>query len=74
MANGLLEPEFDHVLFGRFNGEPILNPNEAVDFKWISISQLQKEIAIKPEKFTVWLKIMITKYFKYFENYENNSL
>jgi len=72
--NGLHEHEFDHVLFGRFNGNPILNPNEAVDFKWISISQLKKEIETKPEKFTVWLKIMITKYFKYFENYENNSL
>ena len=72
--NGLHEHEFDHVLFGKFNGKPILNPNEAVDYKWISISELQNEVEINPEKFTVWLKIMVKNYFKYFENYENNSL
>ena len=72
--NGLHEHEFDHVLFGKFNGKPILNPNEAVDYKWISISELQNEIEINPNKFTVWLKIMVKNYFKYFEHYENNSL
>ena len=72
--NGLHEHEFDHVLFGKFNGKPILNPNEAVDYKWISISELQNEVEINPDKFTVWLKIMVKNYFKYFEYYENNSL
>jgi isopentenyldiphosphate isomerase len=51
-----------------------LNPNEAVDYKWISISELQNEIEDNPGKFTVWLKIIVKNYFKYFENYENNSL
>ena len=36
--------------------------------------QLKNEIDNNPEKFTVWLKIMIKNYFKYFEHYENNSL
>ena len=47
--NGLHEYEYDHVLFGKFNGIPILNPDEAV-------------------------RIMFNDYFKYFKNYENNSL
>jgi len=72
--NGLHEYEYDHVLFGKFNGIPILNPDEAVDFRWISIYQLKNEIDNNPEKFTVWLRIMFNDYFKYFKNYENNSL
>ena len=72
--NGLHEYEYDHVLFGKFNGIPILNPDEAVDFRWISIYQLKNEIDNNPEKFTFWLRIMFNDYFKYFKNYENNSL
>ena len=72
--NGLHEYEYDHVLFGKFNGKPILNPDEAVDFRWISIYQLKNEIDNNPEKFTVWLRIIFNDYFKYFKNYENNSL
>ena len=72
--NGLHEHEFDHVLFGRFNGEPILNPDEAVDFRWITISELKDEIQNNPNKFTFWLRIMFNNYYKYFKNYENNGL
>ena len=72
--NGLYEHEFDHVLFGRFNGEPILNPDEAVDFRWITISELKDEIQNNPNKFTFWLRIMFNNYYKYFKNYENNGL
>tara|TARA_B100000965_G_scaffold371287_1_gene360086 strand:- start:105 stop:638 length:534 start_codon:yes stop_codon:yes gene_type:complete len=72
--NGLHEHEFDHVLFGRFNGEPILNPYEAVDFRWITISELKDEIQNNPNKFTFWLRIIFNNYYKYFKNYENNSL
>jgi len=72
--NGLHEHEFDHVLFGRFNGEPILNPYEAVDFRWITISELKDEIQNNPNKFTFWLRIIFNNYYKYFKNYENNGL
>ena len=72
--NGLYEHEFDHVLFGRFNGEPILNPYEAVDFRWITISELKDEIQNNPNKFTFWLRIIFNNYYKYFKNYENNGL
>ena len=72
--NGLSEYEYDHVLFGISNNQPILNPDEAIDYKWIKISDLKAQIEKNPGNFTVWLQIMINKYFKYFEDYENNSL
>ena len=73
-SNGLSEYEYDHVLFGNSNNQPILNPNEAIDYKWIKISDLKAQIERNPANFTIWLQIMINNYFKYFENYENNSL
>lgn len=73
-GNGLSEHEYDHVLFGISNNKPILNPDEAIDYKWIKISDLKAQIEKNPGNFTVWLQIMINNYFKYFEDYENNSL
>ena len=73
-TNGLYEYEYDHVLFGQFDGIPKLNPDEAVDYKWIKISDLKAQIESNPEKFTVWLRIMINNHYKHFKNYENNSL
>ena len=73
-GNGLSEYEYDHVLFGISNNQPILNPDEAIDYKWIKISDLKAQIEKNPGNFTVWLQIMINNYFKYFEDYENNSL
>ena len=72
--NGLSEYEYDHVLFGISNNQPILNPDEAIDYRWIKISDLKAQIEKNPGNFTVWLQIMINNYFKYFEDYENNSL
>ena len=72
--NVLSEYEYDHVLFGISNNQPILNPDEAIDYKWIKISDLKAQIEKNPGNFTVWLQIMINNYFKYFEDYENNSL
>jgi isopentenyl-diphosphate Delta-isomerase len=34
---GLTEHEYLHVFFGIYNGEPKLNPDEAVDWKWIEV-------------------------------------
>ena len=72
--NGLCEYEYDHVLFGQFDGVPTLNLSEAVDYKWIKITDLKSEIKLNPDKFTIWLRIMINNHFKYFKNYENNGL
>jgi len=58
-GNGLTEHEFDHVLFGEFEGEPEMNPEEVADWKYISIADLNTEISNHPEQFTVWLQIAL---------------
>ena len=72
--NGLIEFEYDHVLFGKYNSDPMLNIDEASSFKWINFKQLQLEVEENPTKFTFWLKKIVKDYSKYFINYENNNL
>jgi isopentenyl-diphosphate delta-isomerase len=73
-ANGLTEYEYDHVFFGKHSIDPILNPDEASDFKWMKIFDLKLDIDNNPSSYTAWLKIIFNKHFKYFESYENNNL
>lgn len=55
--NGLVENEVDYVLIGMDNGQdPKPNPDEVQNYRWISISDLEKELVERPELFTPWLK------------------
>ena len=54
-SNGLTENEVDHVLIGRSKAEQIaFNPEEVQDYRWITLSALQQELARHPEHFTPW--------------------
>lgn len=58
MGENLIEHEFDHVFVGRFNGIPILNPDEACAWKWIDPDELERDVSEHPESYTVWFKII----------------
>lgn len=57
--NCLIEYEFDHILLGICDQDPVINPQEADGFRWIEMKKLKKEIQANPEKFTLWLKVII---------------
>jgi len=59
--NGLIENEYDCVFVGRFDGKPKPNPKEIMDYKWISLRDLKKDIIKNPNKYSVWLKIVLKK-------------
>lgn len=59
--NGLIENEYDCVFIGKFNGIPKPNPKEIMDYKWIAIKALKKELISYPDKYSVWLKIALKK-------------
>ena len=59
----LIEHELDHVFLGKFDQEPVLNREEAEDWKWIKPEQLVKDIVKNPEEYTCWFKIILTKMF-----------
>ncbi|HET7361410.1 MAG TPA: isopentenyl-diphosphate Delta-isomerase [Salinimicrobium sp.] len=60
--NGLTEHEFDHILVGEYNEEPLINPEEVADWKWISLEDLKKDMAHNPKNYTEWFKIIFEKY------------
>lgn len=62
--NGLTEHELDHVIIGKFNGEPKINPNEVAAFKWMTLPSIQKDIKEKPQLYTEWFKIIFKEFYK----------
>ncbi|GFD81882.1 MULTISPECIES: isopentenyl-diphosphate Delta-isomerase [Tenacibaculum] len=56
--NGLTEHEYDHVMIGRFNDEPIVNPEEVASYKWMPLEEVKNDIDNHPEKYTAWFKII----------------
>lgn len=60
-VGGLLEHEFLHVFFGKFDGDPAPNKNEAADWKWLAKRELIKDVKENPEKYTAWFRIILDK-------------
>ena len=63
--NGLTEHELDHVFIGYYDGEPTLNPEEVMDYRWITLEDLAMEMKQSPERFTAWFKIIFEQYVSY---------
>ncbi|MCY7408677.1 MAG: isopentenyl-diphosphate Delta-isomerase [Chitinophagales bacterium] len=59
--SGLTEHEFDYIFIGKYDGKIDFNNDEVAAVKWISISQLKKEIKLNPEIFTPWFKEIFMK-------------
>jgi isopentenyl-diphosphate Delta-isomerase len=57
LDQGLTEHEFDHVFTGIYESEIKPNPEEVAAFKYISISDLKKDLSAHPEQYTEWFKI-----------------
>lgn len=62
---GLTEHEFDHVLFGRYSGDPVINPDEVHDWKWMSMDEIAKEMQSHPEKYTIWFRIAFDRVYDF---------
>lgn len=56
----LIEHEFDHVFVGKFNGDPKPNGKEVEEWRWINKRELKKDLKENPEKYTPWLKIILS--------------
>lgn len=59
LDKNLTEHELDYVFVGTFDGEPHINPDEAEDWKFISMAELKKEIRENPDNFTPWFKLIL---------------
>lgn len=65
LDKGMIEHEYDHLFVGQFDGEPQINPEEVMAWKWVEIDALAADIETHPEDYTAWFKII----WKQFEAY-----
>lgn len=65
--NGLVEHELDHVLVGKYESIPMINEQEAIAYKWVSLQEIKQMIANQPEEYTYWFKHIIAFHFEELE-------
>lgn len=59
--NGLYEHELDHVFIGRYQRNPVPNPEEYEECKWVSLKELKKDIQKNPGNYTYWLRVSLDR-------------
>ena len=60
--NGLIENEFLHIFSGKFDGSPKQNPEEVMDYEWVSLEELRNEIGKNPEKYSYWMRRTLERF------------
>lgn len=61
--NGLTEYEYDHVMLGKYNDDPIINTSEVADWKWMHLEDVEVDISLHPEIYTEWFKVIFDKFY-----------
>ena len=63
--NGLTEHEFDHVILGYYDSEPIINREEVANWKWMNLEEIITEIKTTPDNYTAWFKIIFDRFYNH---------
>lgn len=61
LDKGLKEHEFLHVFVGEYNGGPVLNPDEADDWRWTAFDDVKADIGKNPDTYTYWFRVILGK-------------
>jgi len=65
--NGLTEHEFDHVIVGTYNEDPVINTEEVNGFKWMTMESVKVDLELHPELYTEWFKIIFDKFYEHLQ-------
>ena len=68
--NGLTEHELDHVMIGYYNEDPLVNPEEVEDWKWMGIDAVKSDMTSFPKQYTVWFKIIFDEFYHFLEDHK----
>ena len=71
LDNDLEEHELDHILIGSCNEDPILNKEEASDFKWMKLEDIKEDLESNPMNYTSWFKIIIQEQYEQLTQLQN---
>jgi isopentenyl-diphosphate delta-isomerase len=67
--NGLTEHELDHVMIGYYDNDPVINPEEVENWKWMSIESIKNDMLVNPNDYTIWFKIIFDKFYHFLEDH-----
>jgi isopentenyl-diphosphate delta-isomerase len=56
LDQGMVEHELVHVFRGLYDGAVTPHPNEAEDYRWLSLADVRADMASRPERYSVWLR------------------
>lgn len=59
LNNGLYEHEYDHVMVGRFDGNPTPNRDELDEWRWVDPITIKFDVEKHPENYTYWFRISV---------------
>ncbi len=62
LENDLVEHELDHVLIGFTDDDPLINPDEVSDFKWMAMHEIEEDVERNPHDYTAWFKKIVLEY------------
>ncbi|WP_010522057.1 isopentenyl-diphosphate Delta-isomerase [Aquimarina agarivorans] len=65
--NGLTEHEYDHVLVGNYEADPLINTEEAAGWKWMDLEGVKIDIEQHPDSYTPWFKIIFEKFYHHLQ-------
>ncbi|MDG1264312.1 MAG: isopentenyl-diphosphate Delta-isomerase [Flavobacteriaceae bacterium] len=63
--NGLTEHELDHVMLGRYENKPKINPNEVASWKWMHIDKIHVDLINNTENYTAWFAIIFERFYNH---------
>ena len=59
LDNNLIEHELDAVIIGFYEKNPHLNTSEVSEFRWLKLEDIQTDMLVNPEKYTIWFKLIL---------------
>ena len=68
LDNDFTEYEIDHVFIGFSNLEPIRDPTEVANTKYFSYQELDSDVKINPDRYTVWFKKIYQQVYQHLQD------
>jgi isopentenyl-diphosphate delta-isomerase len=57
-------------MIGYYHEDPIVNPEEVEDWKWMKIEDIKTDMELNPAIYTVWFKIIFDEFYHYLEDHK----
>jgi isopentenyl-diphosphate Delta-isomerase len=68
VGDTLIENEFDHIYTGRYDGPISINKEEANDYSYIAINEIEQQLKNTPSKFTAWFRLLFPQFLHHLQS------